>query len=635
MEDLAFLPDFTLLLSFGFAALAYLTKYELTPTQKFPVDEVYPRDRIESNDTDEGTTDAGADYEILILYGSQTGTAEKLSQRFCKELSIKYGLNTKRMDIGDFEYSQLEFLNKVVCFFLATYGEGEPTDSAQEFFARLNNSKAGKTLKGLKYMVFGLGNRSYTHFNKTAKDLDHGLSRLAAERLGPLGEGDDGARTMEEDYLEWKSTVIHDLKTHMDLTESEFEYVPTVKVEEVGDPFPEHKAGLLKAQRLKVVAQRDLMESGDRKCVHLELEIPPGSKLSYATGDHLMLWPQNSAASVETFLSTFGLLEKRYSRYNFQPIENSRESSNTPQITGEVSLDYYIRHYVDISGMCSREMLKDMASFAPTPEAKDKLLRLTSDKNLYQSTVIDKQHTISSLLNQISDGQSWVKVPLSFLVENVSPLQPRYYSISSSSLISPKTLSITCVVDNDRTVASNYLYSFVQPTSQYKTHGKPIPATIQRSTFKLPKDPSTPVIMIGPGTGVAPFRGFIQERYHQFTKDPTSTGPTILFFGCRNPHEDFLYKEELTSYPKEFLSLFTAFSRQTKQKVYVQSQMKEQSNLLCDLIKTQNARIYVCGNATSMAVQTQHAFRDILNDDQNMEYIARLKKLGRYQEDVW
>jgi NADPH-ferrihemoprotein reductase len=635
MGDLAFLPDFTLLLSFGFAVLAYLTKYELTPAQKFPVDEIYPRDRIESDVSDEENPFMASDYDMLVLYGSQTGTAEKYSLKFCKEMSAKYGLKTKRLDIGDYEYSQLEYLDKVVCFFLATYGEGEPTDTAQEFFAHLNNAKRGKVLKGLKYIVFGLGNRSYTHFNKTAKDLDYGLAKMQAERLGPIGEGDDGARTMEEDYLEWKDNIIQELNVFMNLTEREFKYVPSIKVEEVGDPFPEHKAGSLVAQRLKVVTQRDLMESDDRRCVHLELELPAGSKLSYVTGDHLVMWPQNSTASVEKFLSTFGLLDKRHCRYNFQLIDNLKDAANIPQVVGEIPIDFYIRNYVDINGQCSREMLKTLASFAPTHEVKEELLRLTNDKCLYQCSIIDKQHTISSLLTEISDGQPWTDVPLSFLIETISPLQPRYYSTSSSSVVSPKTLSITCVVDNDRTVASNYLYSFVQPTTQYKSHGQLIPATIQRSTFKLPKNPSTPVIMIGPGTGVAPFRGFIQERYLQYTKDPSSTGPTILFFGCRKSHEDFLYKQELTSYPKEFLSLFTAFSRQTNLKVYVQSKMKEQSNLLRDLIKNQGARIYVCGNATSMAMQTQQAFRDILNDDQDMTYITHLKKLGMYQEDVW
>lgn len=635
MGELAFLPDFTLLLSLGFAVLAYLTKFELTPVQKFPVDEIYPRDRIESDSGDGQSSEEETDYDMLVLYGSQTGTAEKFSQAFCKQLSAGYGLKTKRMDIGEYEYSQLQYLNKIVCFFLATYGEGEPTDTSQEFLAHLRNAKEDNVLHGLKYIVFGLGNRSYTYFNKAANDLDHGLSKLAAGRIGPLGEGDDGARSMEEDYLEWKDSVIQELKVHMSLVEREFRYVPSIRVEEMNGPFPEHKAGSLRAQRLKVVAQRELMESGDRKCVHLEAEIPADSKLSYVTGDHLVVWPQNSSASVERFLSTFGLLDKRYSRYNFQPFDNSKEKTSILQFTGEVSLDYYIGNYVDINGQCSRELLKSLASFAPTSWSKNELVRLTSDKKLYQSNVIIKQHTLSSLLTHLSNGEPWDKVPLSFLIETVSPLQPRYYSISSSSAVSPKTLSITCVVENDQTVASNYLYSFIQPTTQYNCHDQSIPATIQRSTFKLPKDPSIPIIMIGPGTGIAPFRGFIQERYYQYARDPSSTGPTVLFYGCRRPNEDFLYKQELTSYPKEFLSFFTAFSRQTEQKVYVQSKMKEQSSLLNDLIKNQNARIYVCGNASFMARQTQHAIRDMLNDDQDMTYINRLKKLGRYQEDVW
>lgn len=628
--------DIYLLLSLSLALLAYLTKYELAPKQLYPVDAIYPLSKIEKNNSE--TSDYEDDEnncDIVLLYGSQTGTAEKLSQRLCAELNSRYTLTAVSIDIGEYDFSQFQFSYKTVyCFILATYGEGEPTDNAQGFFNFMNNTSS--SLDSMKYMVFGLGNHTYTYFNQTARDCDHLLSKKKAVRIGPLGEGDDGNRSTEEDYLDWKESILGELKNHLTFEQKPFEYTPQVSIQQLPEPPVEHKSGPHRAQHLTVENCKELMESGDRRCIHMEVNIQ-GSKLSYITGDHLMVWPQNSSRNIEEFLKILGLENKRYQMFNFSQLSSSGGSL---QFSGDTTLDFFIRHYIDINGVCSRETLKNIAVFSPTVEAREKLLQLTEDKEVYRSKVVEKFHNIATVLNEASNNIPWTNIPFSYLVENLSSLQPRYYSISSSSLASPKQLSITAIVEEQSSfkgVTSNYLYDEFLQSSPYQGS---ISGSIQRSSFKLPKNIETPIIMIGPGTGVAPFRGFIHERYEQWKKN-MNIGTTVLFFGCRRSNEDFLYRQEMQQFSTQFLHLFTAFSRENKQKrVYVQNKIKEHADFLCELIK-QDARIYVCGNASEMAAQVESTFSDIFSEKLSMSpsksiaYIDHLRKSGRYHEDVW
>jgi NADPH-ferrihemoprotein reductase len=224
---------------------------------------------------------------------------------------------------------------------------------------------------------------------------------------------------------------------------------------------------------------------------------------------------------------------------------------------------------MEICAPLSRQFVGSLAQFSPNDEIKAEMQKIGSDKDYFHSKVASKHYNIAQFLEAYSGGSSWDNIPFSIFIEGLHKIQPRYYSISSSSLVQPKKISITAVVESVEVpgadhvvkgVTTNYLLALKQ-----KQHGDPnpdphgldyaitgprnkydgihVPVHVRHSNFKLPSDPSKPIIMVGPGTGVAPFRGFIQERA-EMARNGENVGKTILFFGCRKQSEDFLYEKE-------------------------------------------------------------------------------------------
>lgn len=265
-----------------------------------------------------------------------------------------------------------------------------------------------------------------------------------------------------------------------------------------------------------------------------------------------------------------------------------------------------------------------------------------------------------------SKGKAWVDVPFEFIIENVQHLTPRYYSISSSSLSEKQLINITAVVEAEvesdgravTGVVTNLLKNIEieqnntneTPVVHYDLNGPrnkfskfKLPVHVRRSNFKLPKNTTTPVILIGPGTGVAPLRGFVRERVQQ-VKNGVNVGKTILFYGCRNEHDDFLYKQEWSEYASvlgDKFEMFNAFSRQDpSKKVYVQDKIVENYKIVNELLNN-GATIYVCGDASRMARDVQAAIAKIVAKDRDIsqesatELVKSWKVQNRYQEDVW
>jgi len=271
-------------------------------------------------------------------------------------------------------------------------------------------------------------------------------------------------------------------------------------------------------------------------------------------------------------------------------------------------------------------------------------------------------------LEEVSGGQKWTSIPFSLFIEGLIKIQPRYYSISSSSMVQKNKISITAVVESMRLpgrpdalkgVTTNYLLALKQ-----KQHGDPnpdphgltyditgprnkydgihVPVHVRHSNFKLPSDPAKPIIMVGPGTGVAPFRGFVQERAAQ-AKAGQNVGKTILFFGCRRAKEDFLYESEWEQYKNDLgdnFSLITAFSRDGPEKVYVQHRLKEMAKEIDQLLQ-QKAYFYVCGDASNMAREVNTVLAKIIAEQRGIpetkaeEIVKSMRSANQYQEDVW
>ncbi|EGV62546.1 NADPH-cytochrome P450 reductase [Yamadazyma tenuis] len=619
----------------------------------------------------------------VILYGSQTGTAEEYSHKLAKELSSRFSLKTLVGDLSDFDYDNLnEVSDSVLVFFvLATYGEGEPTDDAVEFFDYLENE--ADDLSSLKFCVFGLGNSTYEFYNEIAKKAQKKLEELNATPFGLFGLGDDGVGSLDEDFLGWKDSLMESLKNELNFEEHEVSYQPsyelvdeltlTVDSEEVslGEPnksYLDSTKDLTKGPfdhshpyLAPITASRELFSSNDKNCIHAEFDLSD-TNLRYTTGDHLAIWPSNSDYNISNFVKAFGLGGKLDDVFSLKPLDSTVSIPfPTPTTIGSV-----LRHYLEISGPVSRQFFTSIAGFAPSDAVKAYAIKLGGDKALFASEVSAHKLNIADAVLKISNGVAWEKVPFEFIIETLGHLQQRYYSISSSSLSEKTCIHVTAVVETEK-VESRYVTGVVtnllrhiqleqnnkteKPAVTYDLNGPRdkflkyrLPVHVRRSTFKLPTNPKTPVILIGPGTGIAPFRGFVRERVAIKKSSDAELGKTLVFFGCRNSNEDFLYKEEWPQYSKvlgDTFEMHTAFSREDPtKKVYVQHKLTENGAKIAALLK-EGAFIYVCGDASKMARDVQHSLVEILAKDRDIteekaaELVRSYKTQNRYQEDVW
>ncbi|KKA31130.1 hypothetical protein TD95_000592 [Thielaviopsis punctulata] len=626
----------------------------------------------------------------IVFYGSQTGTAEDFASRLAKEGKSRFGLDTMVADLEDYDFENLDAIpsDKVVMLVLATYGEGEPTDNAVDFFEFIKDDAVefseGSTLDNLNYAAFGLGNNTYEHYNLMVRAVDKHLQALGAHRIGPAGEGDDGSGTMEEDFIAWKEDMWKALSEKLGLQEREAVYEPVFSIATkddlstedenvyLGEPNGPHLKGTTNGPFnannpyiAPLTETRELFKTKDRNCLHIEIDISD-STLRYETGDHIAVWPSNPGSEVDRFLDIIGLSSKRHEVISVKPLEPTAKVPFPTPTTYEAA----IRYHMEICAPVSRQFVATLAAFAPTPEAKAEMTKLGGDKDYFHDKTHSQYFNIARLLAHVSGDQKWTEIPFSAFIEGLTKLQPRYYSISSSSLVQPKSISITAVVeafsvagreqdDLFRGVTTNYLFALADKKNSTTASGKfglsyetdgprgkysgsRAPVHVRHSNFKMPSDPSKPIICIGPGTGVAPMRAFIQERAHQ-AKNGVNIGRTILFFGCRNRKEDFLYEEEWNEYKKimgDKFELVTAFSREGPSKVYVQHRLKERADEINELLLNK-ANIYVCGDAANMAREVNVVLAQIIAEKRGVteakaeQIVKGMRSSNQYQEDVW
>ncbi|KAF1846828.1 uncharacterized protein K460DRAFT_367582 [Cucurbitaria berberidis CBS 394.84] len=633
------------------------------------------------------------DKNCVVFYGSQTGTAEDYASRLSKEGHSRFGLKTMVADLEEYDFDNLDSFpdDKLAVFVLATYGEGEPTDNAVEFYEFLGSDDVSfaqggsvddKPLGNLHYVAFGLGNNTYEHYNSMVRNVDKYLTKLGATRLGAAGEGDDGAGTMEEDFLAWKEPMWAAVSDKMGLEEREAAYEPVFDVIEkpelsaeedtvyLGEPNKNHLEGTQKGPYnannpfiAPIVESSEIFTAKDRNCLHMEISIA-GSNLSYTTGDHIAIWPNNAGKEVNRF---FKVLGKEDERHTVIVVKGLDPTAKVP-FPSPTTYDAAVRFHVEINAAVSRQLVSGIAQFAPNEDIKAEMVKLGGDKDYFKQNVTDRNLNLAQLLEIAGKGETWSKIPFSFMFENLLKIQPRYYSISSSSLVQKDKISITAVVESLekpgaphilKGVTTNYLLALKQ-----KQHGDPnpdphglnyaitgprnkydgihVPVHVRHSNFKLPSDPAKPIIMVGPGTGVAPFRGFVQERAAQ-AKAGQNVGKTVLFFGCRKQSEDFLYQHEWNEY-KEALGdnfiMHTAFSRDGPKKVYVQDKIGEWGEEVNKLLE-QKAYFYVCGDAAHMAREVNTLLGKIISKYRNVsetkgeEIVKAMRASNQYQEDVW
>ncbi|KAI7617220.1 NADPH--cytochrome P450, partial [Hortaea werneckii] len=405
--------DIVVLVALLVGTVAYFTKGTYWAVQKDPYASAFANGSAakagKSRNILEKMDETGKN--CVVFYGSQTGTAEDYASRLAKEGSSRFGLKTMTADLEEYDYENLDQFpeDKVAMFVLATYGEGEPTDNAVEFYEFISSDDVSFSEKSsdesplgtLQYVAFGLGNNTYEHYNSMVRNVTKFFDKLGAKRIGTAGEGDDGAGTMEEDFLAWKEPMWSALASAMSLEEREAVYEPVFEVTEKPDMDPEddtvylgepnknhlegHSKGPYNAHNpyiAPISESRELFNDMTRNCLHMEIDIS-GSNLSYQTGDHVAVWPTNAGKEVDRFLDILNLTDKR----NVVVGVKGMDATAKVPFPSPTTYDAVVRYHMEICAPVSRQFVSQLAQFSPTDSIKAEMVKIGNDKALFSEKV--------------------------------------------------------------------------------------------------------------------------------------------------------------------------------------------------------------------------------------------------------
>ncbi len=539
---------------------------------------------------------AGPPIPVTVLFASQTGNAESLGKKLVKDLKKGNFLPTLA-DVATYDTAKLA-TEKNLLIIASTYGDGEPPDSATSFHQWLH-SDAAPSLAGVKFSVLALGDRTYPDFCQCGIEFDRRLEALGAERLHARVDCDV---EFDAEYKSWSQAIIALL-------------APGGAVAAAPAALDQEEDGYSKNRPFpaRLLQQYNLNAAGaEKQTHHIEISLD-GSGLDYQVGDALGVFPRNEEQLVDELLS--------HLPFNTKTDVNSPDGEEIPL------REALIRHY-DIRTL-SNNLIEKWQANSGSPFLRS--LVQANDKQAYQDFIWGREliDLVIDYPADFSDAEEFLSV--------LRKLQPRLYSISSSPKAHPGEVHLTVGVVKYRSYGrerAGVCSSFLARLQEGETSGVYIH---HNNAFRLPADPATPLIMVGPGTGIAPFRAFLEER--QATAAP---GKNWLLFG--NPYQatDFLYQEQLEGFVRDGVlqRLDTAFSRDQAKKIYVQDRMREYGAELWKWLE-EGAAFYVCGDASRMAKDVDVALHELIqthgkkSEEEAAAYVAQLKKDKRYQRDVY
>lgn len=539
---------------------------------------------------------------LLILFGSQSGNAEGFAKKIGKEAPTK-GFAPRVHELDHATKLDLTKESRLLVV-TSTWGEGEMPDNAKAFWDLISQESAPQ-LPQLQYSVLALGDKNYPDFCQAGKNIDAQLEKLGAQRIHPCVECDVDFESNAKQWLESSWSALGGTTASTSSPQS-----LVLSSEPATDGSYSRKNPFI----AKLLNNKNLNAPGSSKDVrHIEIDLT-GSELSYEVGDALGVFPQNDPSLVESILKTQGW--------------NGAEEITIPD-QGKLSLKESLLKSFEITKL-NRDFLSALLTKVPSAAFQS---RIAPD----QKKELDEFCWGRDLLDLLTEYPSAKFAPQEF-VDLLRKLNVRLYSIASSIKAHPNQVHLTVGAVRFEShgrkrggVCSTFLADRVE-------RGNEIPVFIQVSHgFRPPTNPDTAMIMVGPGTGIAPFRAFLEER-----KAIGAKGKNWLFFGDQHAKSDFLYQQELEDYFREGLltQLDTAFSRDQTEKIYVQTRMKEKAKQLWEWLES-GAHFYVCGDASRMAKDVDQTLHEVIIEegkksaDEAKEYVKKLKSDKRYQRDVY
>jgi cytochrome P450/NADPH-cytochrome P450 reductase len=588
-----------------------------------------------------GRVRPGHNTPLLILYGSNLGTAEDLAHRVA-DLAEVNGFATKLGPLDDY-VDNLKDQGGVIIF-CASYN-GAPADNAAKFVKWLGSDLPKDAFADVRYAVFGCGNSDWAAtYQSVPRFIDEQLTAHGATAACPRGEG-DARDDLDGQFEHWFSSLREIAVKEFGLNTGfarTAEDEPLYKVEPVAPTAVNTLIAAGGAIPVKILANDELqnhagVHPSGRSTRHIEVQLPESA--TYRVGDHLSVVPRNDPMLVDQVARRFGFLPADQVKLQVATGRRAQLPVGEP-----VSVGRLLTEFVELQQVATRKQIQIMSEHTRCPMTKPKLEALVEEDaastELYRAEILGKRKSVFNLLEEYPACE----LPFHTYLEMLSLLAPRYYSISSSpSALGSSKCSVTVAVVGGEALSGRGTYKGV--SSNYlsgRRAGDVVHATVRetKAGFRLPDDAATPIIMIGPGTGLAPFRGFLQERAAMKAKG-AALGASMLFFGCRHPEQDFLYEKELKDFAAQGLTeLHVAFSRASTPKSYVQDLIAAQKDRVWSLIE-QGAIIYVCGDGGKMEPDVKRALTAIYRERANADEAAAaswIESMGtenRYVLDVW
>ena len=540
-------------------------------------------------------------FSITVLSGSQTGNAKSVADKVAAELT-EAGIAVKRVALKDYKAKTIAD-EKYLLLVTSTQGEGEPPEEGVVLHKLLNGKKTPK-LTELQFAVLGLGDSSYPNFCQAGKDFDQRFAELGATRLFERVDADlDYSATTEQ----WIRDIVAIIKEKAAQASPVVQSIATATTALVAKESQYNKANPFPATL--ITNQKITGRQSDKDVRHLEFDLA-GSDLHYQAGDALGVWFDNDPKLVDEILSlaqidptTEVTIERKTQTISTALLSHLELTQNTPA---------FVKGY---AALANNEQLNDLVA---DNQALQELVQRTP--------IVDVLHKFPA------------KLTAEQLVSLLRPLMPRLYSISSSPAEVGEEVHLTVGVvrfEHEGRARSGAASSFL--ADRVEEDGAVRVFVEHNDNFRLPNDMTKPIIMVGSGTGVAPFRAFMQQRVAD-----EASGKNWLIFG--NPHfaSDFLYQTEWQQFAKEgFLHKYDfAWSRDQEKKIYVQDKICENSAALWQWLQ-EGAYFYVCGDAAKMAKDVEQALLDViakegnLSPDEAEDYLNELREEKRYQRDVY
>lgn len=595
---------------------------------------------------------------IRILYGSETGTAQDVAEQIWKSAKRKE-LQSTVSSLDDYDIQNLSF-EQLIIFVVATTGQGDPPANMKQFWRHLLRKNLPATmLQNLKYGVLGLGDSSYSKFNFAAKKLNKRLAQLGGEELLPIGLADDqhnlGIDAVVDPWIKKLWEEIADVfKISTDDKMSEKNLIIeryNVSIVEMSQSNPIHideRLDNLYHSNTDIYAQETFINSDVRIGTIVEnikttsedhfqdvrLIKIQADNIKYGPGDVVYIRPKNTAEQVKRFFDI--LHEHNIKLFPDTIIQITEKEIKVPFVLKRnLTLGEIVEQYWDLNFKPRRSTMHTLSFISENELEKDKLCEFASpvgQEELYDYVNRPRRNILEVLTDF---PRTTTKLNIKLLFEIMSPIKPRPYSIASSLEDTPNRIQVLVAVVKFKTRLMEPRFGLCSKwLAGLKSNDKVI-FWLQKGTFRFDND--KPMILIGPGTGVAPFRSLLLER----AKKGKDLKECILFFGCRNENKDYHCREDFVRLSRtNNLKVFCAFSRDQDHKIYVQHLIRQQRELCWQFLEN-NGSIYLAGNSKNMPDNVREEFVSLAKEigkmtkEQAETFIKHLEKNNRYQTETW